>query len=81
MEQLTPKTTIVQFREESPNILVPDQKHAETLTQLVGDLQAATALEKARRILQDNPSAYAVAIWADDKNIVRAQVEEIGQAS
>lgn len=81
MEQLTPKTIDVLFKEESPNFLVPELRHAATLAQMVGDGQAATALDKARTILQDNPTVYDVAVWADGRNLVRARVEEIGQDS
>lgn len=81
MEQLTPKTIDVLFKEESPNFLVPEPRHAATLAQLAGGRQAATALDKARTILQDNPTVYDVAVWADGRNLVRARVEEIGQDS
>lgn len=81
MPQTTPKTTIVQFREESPNNLVPDPKHVVTLAKRVGNEHASGALTKVRDLLHHDPTVFDVAVWADDENIVRGRVQEIGQTS
>lgn len=77
MSQTTPKVTVLEFDELSPNDLKANGKHLSTLAKRVGDDLAHRVAARAEQLLQAEPTIQSVTLWADPSNLVRVRINEI----
>lgn len=76
-----PATTIVVFRETSPNVLEATERHTETLARRVGPEAATAALRAAFNSLSadHNLAEVVVNVDTDGEHRLRAKVQELHQ--
>lgn len=77
MSQETPKVTVLEFDELSPNDLKANGKQLATLAKRVGDDLAHQVAAKAEQLLQSETSIQSLTLWADPSNLVRVRMNEI----
>lgn len=77
MSQTTPKVTVLEFDELSPNDLKANGKQLATLARRVGDDLAHQVAARAEQLLQAEPTIQSVTLWANPSNLVRVRINEI----